>query len=157
MSSLFEILRQIRKSARAVKDYRVAQVAQNLTNHVLSKPCLQLTLGLTIIAEISALYVMIISSNHLTVDAAMFFVLMGVDYFIVIHVVLRALSKSYVTSVKFIQSMKRLHKRDPWFKKFLRSCPSLKVGMGDGKFFDGLTSLVIWQFCVDRLISLLLL
>ncbi|OXA54630.1 hypothetical protein Fcan01_11367 [Folsomia candida] len=66
-------------------------------------------------------------------------------------------SKSYLASVKFFENMKSLRSRNPWFKKFLTSCPPLKVGMGDGKFFDGLSAFVIWQFCVDRLINLLLM
>lgn len=88
---------------------------------------------------------------------AVFFYLMGIDFFVIIQITLNSQSKSYVASENFAKNMKRLKSQNPWIRKFLRSCPPLKVGMGDGKFFDALTAFVIWQFCVDKLISMLLL
>jgi hypothetical protein len=41
--------------------------------------------------------------------------------------------------------------------RFLRSCSPLKLSMGDGTFFDRLTSLVIWEVCVGLLVNLLVM
>ncbi|OXA63561.1 uncharacterized protein LOC118433884 [Folsomia candida] len=137
--------------------FRVAQVFQNLANSVMSKPFISIFAFLSIVSEILSLYVIITSWNNLSFGVSAFFCLMGMNYFLIIHITLDSLSKSYVATVKFSKHMKRLRSRNAWVKKFLASCPPIKVGMGDGKFFDGLTSLIIWQFCVDRLINLLLL
>ncbi|XP_035711382.1 uncharacterized protein LOC118436855 [Folsomia candida] len=137
--------------------FRVAQVFQNLVNSVMGKPLITIFVSLSIMCQIISLYVIITSWEKISFGVSAFFYLMGIDFFVVIHITLHSLSKSYVVTVKFAKNMTSLRSQNAWFKKFLRSCPPLKVGMGDGKFFDGLTSFIIWQFCVDRLINMLLL
>ncbi|OXA62430.1 hypothetical protein Fcan01_00971 [Folsomia candida] len=137
--------------------FRVAQVFQNLVNAVMSKPFINIFIFLTILSEILSLYVIITSWKNLSFGVSAFFCLMGINYFLIIHVTLDSLKKSYVATVNFSKNVKSLRSQNAWFKKFLTSCPPLKVGMGDGKFFDELTSFIIWQFCVDTLINLLLL
>lgn len=138
----------------------MAQVAQNLVNCVMSKPFLAMFLAFSIEGQISSLYIIISSWSKLSANVALFFLLMVIDFFAVIQFMFHSLSYSHVASVKFVKNARRISNqigRDTWFRKFLRSCAPLKVGMGDGKYFDELTTFVIWQFCVDRLINLLLL
>ncbi|XP_035713115.1 uncharacterized protein LOC118437830 [Folsomia candida] len=146
-----------RKLDHGLAGFRVAQVFQNLTNSVMRKPLNNLFVLLCIVCQVISLYVIITSWANISLGVFAFFYLMGFDFFIMIHVTLHSQSKSYVASLKFAENMKSLQSRNPWFRKFLKSCPPLKVGMGDGKFFDALSAFVIFQFCVDRLINLLLM
>ncbi|OXA44836.1 hypothetical protein Fcan01_20942 [Folsomia candida] len=143
--------------SHGLTDFRVAQVFQNLTNSVMRKPLVNLVVLKVIISQTISLYVIIASLENISFGVASFFFLIGLDFFLIIHVTLHSQSKPYVVSVKFFENMKTLRLKSAWFKKFLKSCPPLKVGMGEGKFFDELTSFIIWQFCVDRLINMLLL
>lgn len=111
-----------------------------------------------IIAETTSLYVLTTSSSKVTVPILEFFIMIGADFFGVIHVVYRILSLPHLSSKKLIRNAKLVQKGDsPWFTRFLKSCSPLKIGMGDGNFFDRLTPFVIWQFCVDMLVNMLLI
>ncbi|OXA44409.1 hypothetical protein Fcan01_20952 [Folsomia candida] len=139
------------KSSRNIKSYRVTQVAEKMVNHFWRKPLMSVVMLAIIIGETSALYILITSATKLPLPILVGFTMVGVDLFVVIHITFRILSLPHSASEKLMGKMKLLQKgRDSaWLKRFVRSCPSLKIGMGDGTFFDRLTPFIIWQFCVD--------
>ncbi|OXA44771.1 hypothetical protein Fcan01_20892 [Folsomia candida] len=140
-----------------LEQYRVAQVMKNLLNYVKRNPMTGLALAFIINTEIESLYAIIMCRDKLPLPILLLFAMALIDFFLVIHVFLRALSKPYVSSVEFVSNFNRLGGMDEWRRKFLKSCQPVKVAMGDGNYFDGLTSLVIWQFCVDTFISIVLM
>lgn len=146
------------KACGNIRFYRVTQVMEKLMNHVWRKPLMPVLLMAIIIAETTALYVLTTSSSKLPVAILGCFTMIGADFVGVIHVIYRILGLPYLSSKKLIGNVKLCQKggNSAWFKRYLKSCPPLKIGMGDGTFFDRLTPIVIWQFCVDRLISMLL-
>lgn len=148
----------IRNTHLVLHKYRIAQVAENLVNAILEKPYFLIFLNFVILGQIGSLYTIITSWSYLSFEIILLFMLFGFNFFTVIHIFLHSLNKPNVTSAQFIKNLRRSKSaRCPMFRKFLNSCPPLKVGMGDGTFYDKLTSFKIWQFCVDRLIRLLLL
>lgn len=108
--------------------------------------------------ETMALYVLTTSRTILPLPVLVLFVIGGLDFFVMIHVVFRILCWPYVSSSRLIDKVKLYARRGnpAWLKRFVRSCPRLKIQVGDGTVFDRLTSCVIWQFCVDALIDILL-
>lgn len=150
--------REAIKSSEKIRFYRVTQVLEKLMNDVWRKPLMAIGLLGIIIAETTSLYVLTTSSSKVTVPILEFFIMIGADFFGVIHVVYRILSLPHLSSKKLIRNAKLVQKGDsPWFTRFLKSCSPLKIGMGDGNFFDRLTPFVIWQFCVDMLVNMLLI
>jgi hypothetical protein len=113
--------------------------------------------GGTMMAEIASLYVLITSSHQLPLPAALFFLVVAIDFAIFIHVIFKSLCRPYLASVAFLKHVGKLGKRDKYLVRFLRSCSPLKLSMGDGTFFDRLTSLVIWEVCVGLLVNLLVM
>lgn len=138
-----------------MKAYRVAQVVQNVINSFWRKPLMSLLLLSIMTAEIMSMYILSTSFNQLTLPIRVFFLVVWVDFFFDIHVLIKCLSLSHLCSELFVKNMKG-RTRSAWGKRFIRSCSSLRISLGGGNFFDGVTSLVIWQFCVDRVINLLL-
>ncbi|OXA61996.1 hypothetical protein Fcan01_00121 [Folsomia candida] len=133
--------------------YRLAQSFSNLTNFVLRTPIMSMILGWAMMAEVTTLYVFMTAQN-LPYAVVVYMGAMATNMFILIQVVFRALSVPYLTSRKFARCQGQ--PRGKWLSKFLRSCSPLKVSVGDGNFFDRLTSLVISNMCLDMLITLLL-
>ncbi|OXA54194.1 hypothetical protein Fcan01_11561 [Folsomia candida] len=131
-------LDQYKFGIHGLSGFRVAQVFQNLVNSVMRKPLITIFVLLTMLSEITSLYVIITSWENISFGVSAFFYLMVIDYFVIIHITLHSLSKPYVVSVKLAKNMKSLRSQNAWFKKFLTSCPPLKVGMGDA--FTGMNA-----------------
>lgn len=147
-----------RGNMNVLHQYRVAQVTENLVNSVLIEPFFPVFLSFIMIGQISSLYIIITSWSHVSAGLMLLFVLLVVDFFSIIHMFLNSLSYSHVASARLIKTVKRSKKwGNMGCRKFLSLCPPLKVGIGDGKFYDKLTSLTIWQFCLDRVINLLII
>lgn len=138
--------------------YRVAQLVEKIINSFWDKPLMPLLIACIITAETTSLYVLASSMHKLTIPIILFFAVGGFDYFVAIHVVFKCLSLPHQRSLKFINEMRCVMVKNGgrWGRRFMRSCPPVKVSMGDGTFFDRLTPVVIWQFCVDRVINMLL-
>ncbi|XP_035708210.1 uncharacterized protein LOC118435850 [Folsomia candida] len=146
-----------------LQQYRIAQLTVNLVSAVLAMPYLSIFLTFTMVGEVSALYIIISSWAHLPVEAILLFLLLSLDFFVVIHIMLHSLSLPNTASIEFLKNggkilkLQKIGRKDCFLlRKYLRSFPPLKVGMGGGKYWDKRTSLTVWQFCVDRLINLLL-
>ncbi|XP_035716515.1 uncharacterized protein LOC118439372 [Folsomia candida] len=145
------------KNSTRITDYRTVQWLSNLRNCAFEYPSLVQMVGGIIVGETASLYVLLTSTKILPLPVLAFFVIVAVDLFVVIHVIFHSLSDLFEVSVGFLDEMKLYHKfgNRKWFKKFLKSCPPLKLTIGDGQYFDRMTALGIWQYCVDQLITLL--
>lgn len=146
--------RQAEQSPQKMEAYRVAQVVQNVMNSFWRTPLMPLLLLLVILSEIVSIYILSTSANNLTLPIAIFFLVVWIDFSVDVHVLIKCLSLSRLCSERFVRNMKS-RTRTAWGKRFVKSCPYLRISMG-GNFFDRLTSPMIWQFCVDRVINFLL-
>ncbi|OXA42579.1 hypothetical protein Fcan01_22435 [Folsomia candida] len=106
--------------------------------------------------EVKLLLLAVLMGNIIPVPVLIFFLAIAVDFWIIIHAVFKVLSYPYVESLEFIHLVNK-GKCSKWEGRFIKSCPPSKLSLGDGGFFDTLTSLVIWQKCIDFLITFLLM
>jgi len=62
-------------------------------------------------------------------------------------------------SEDFLETLNNLgnFKTEKWFRKKIRSLPSIKIGMGSSNYFDKLTPLVLLDFCINQAVSLMLM
>lgn len=142
-----------------IKYYRVPQLLNAFTNASMKLPFNFCFLSGTIIAEVSSLYVLITSLKQLPLEVAIFYLTIAFDFGVGIHVLGTYLSIPFLEGEEFRKNVTREWRAPPtkWFSRYLKSCPAIRLSMGDGSFYDSATSLVIWQFCVDQLVSLLLI
>ncbi|OXA61313.1 hypothetical protein Fcan01_01615 [Folsomia candida] len=147
--------RELKNSASlystAIK-YRIVQSMSNLHGSVMRKPFMSMIVGGVMMVEITSLYLVISSIHEMPPPVAIFFIVMVMDFFVVIHLLFKALCRPYLASVEFVNRAK-MKKRGKWFDKYLKSCVPLELSMGGGCFFDRLTSFVIWKFCVDQVVN----
>lgn len=141
----------------SMKQYRVAESLQNLFHDVARFPVMSLVLGGVVMAEVLSLYILITSWKPIPITVAVFFTLVAFDFSVVINYILNDLSRYFVASVGYIETVKRSAKGTKWSNGFLKSCPPLKFPVGDGTFFDKMSSLNIWQTCINHLVTLLLM
>jgi hypothetical protein len=145
-----------------LNQYRVAQVLSSVSNKFWAFPALHLQVGVWILAEVVSLYCIIRLHNVMPVTMLDFFGIIALDGFVVVHLIFNLMSRPYLASIEFkagIMKVAGAHKNreSKWIQKFVTSCSPIQLKMGDGNFFDTLTALNIWQFCVDNLITLSLL
>jgi hypothetical protein len=118
---------------------------------------MQLFLTGVSLALVSSLYICITSMRKVPVAVAGFFLALAFDFSFIVHVPFRKLSLPLTESQELMHLAKMSGRQGKWMRAFMRSCTPIKLSLGDGgNFFDKLTSLVIWQFCVDLLITILL-
>lgn len=136
--------------------YRTLQLLSNFHNFVFTSPSMAIVAFSCTLCESFALFLIITSSRIVPLPVLTLFCLVVVDFGIVIQAVFKILSYPYVKSVEFIGlvEMARYSKSE---HRFIQSCPPFKLSLGDGGFFDKLTAFVIWQKCIDLLITFLLL
>lgn len=139
-----------------IEKYRTLQLSSNFHNFVFCLPSMVVVAFGSTVAESIALFLLITSSNIIPVPVLIFFLAIAVDFWIIIHAVFKVLSYPYVESLEFIHLVNK-GKCSKWEGRFIKSCPPSKLSLGDGGFFDTLTSLVIWQKCIDFLITFLLM
>ncbi|OXA62690.1 uncharacterized protein LOC118433875 [Folsomia candida] len=139
----------------AVK-YRIAQSMSNLHGSVMRKPFMSMIIGGVMMVEITSLYLVINSIHELPTPVAMFFIILAMDFFVVIHLLFKSLCRPHLASVELVNKAK-MAKRGKWLDKYLKSCVPLELSMGGGCFFDRLSSFVIWKFCVDQVVNLLVM
>ncbi len=111
-------------------------------------------------SEVTNLHMVITSLKIVPIAAGLLFTTVAIDGFIIIQVMFKMLSIPYLSSVEFVKKAKTStsnRKDAKWAGKFLKSCAPLKIAMGDGNFFDRLSSFVIYKVCLDQVIALLLL
>lgn len=124
-----------------------------MQNQVFSMPTMQFFLGGLVLAVVSALYIFLTSLKKIPIFVAIFFTMIAFDYLFVIHYLFKKVSIPFVQSNEFLKRFKNRKVKSKWCTVFVKSCSPIKLGMGDGNFFDRLTSLVTWQFCVDKLVT----
>lgn len=128
-----------------------------LQNIVWSMPAMQILVGGIILAVITSYFILLTSLDKVPGPVAIFFALMAFDFTFVIHFLFKKVSIPCVESGELLEKLKSNERKSKWFTAFVRSCSPIKLSLGDGGFFDRLTSLVIWKFCMDQLITILLL
>ncbi|OXA38643.1 hypothetical protein Fcan01_26586 [Folsomia candida] len=136
--------------------YRVLQLISTYHDNTWCQPSVPVTLGGISVAETVSLYVLVTSHDRFPIIILLMFLMVALDCFVVIHSVCKIVAKPYSKSCNFIEFMK-IRNLSKWVKYFMRSCRPSKFSMGDGTFFDRLTSFVLWQKCIDLLITLLLM
>lgn len=115
---------------------------------------------MTIIAEIASVYVLITSIKEVPLNMAVFFSMIAFDTALVIHLVIKFMSLPYTESKKALLNIGLKTSKNPsskWFVRYVKSCARIKLFMFDGNFYDKATSIIVWQFCVETLVSLLLI
>ncbi|OXA40326.1 hypothetical protein Fcan01_24984 [Folsomia candida] len=136
--------------------YRILNLLTIYRNNAWCLPSMPVVIGGVIAADTVSLYILVTSYDQVPLLILILFSIICLDCMIIIHVVFNILSKPYTTSCDFIEFMKSRN-GTKWVKRFMRSCQPSKLTMGDGTFFDRLTSFVIWQKGIDYLITLLLM
>lgn len=119
---------------------------------------MQLLLSGTILAVVASFYILLTSLKIIPIAVAIFFAVIAFDFSFAIYFLFKKVSYSYVQSESLLQKVKKADEfKSKRVAAFVKSCSPLKLAMGDGNFFDETTSLVMWQFCIDQLITLLLI
>lgn len=139
-----------------IKGYRKIQLLSSVHNFVLQNPMMPISMAGTIVAEVASVYIVLSQSGKLPHHVIMPYLILAVDISIFIHFIFKKVSGPHIDSAELIQFTKGKYARDTWGRRFVRSCPSVKVKIADGHFFDKTTSLMIWDFCIDYVITLLL-
>lgn len=63
----------------------------------------------------------------------------------------------YKTSKEVQNRLKKKFRQDKWIRRWLLSCPYIKIYFGSSNFFDDLTPLILLDFVIDQTVSLLLM
>lgn len=137
------------------RSYRAVQIVSNLHNEVIGTPWIQILVGGTTLAEIFSLHILITSHHVLPSLLLLFFSVAGIYFGLMIQIIFKIISYPYVKSKRMTNSKKRCRNRIA--RSYVRSCSPIKLFLGDGRFFDKLTSMEISLFTVDKLVTLLLL
>ncbi|OXA37988.1 hypothetical protein Fcan01_27245 [Folsomia candida] len=135
--------------------YRILQILTDMHNSVLRQPITATLVGAITICQTFALYILITATSIVPGVVVFFFFMIALEMFIIIMGAFKILANPFLRSVELLYYMER-KSGSKWGKRFVRSCPPSKVTLGDGKFFDRATSLVIWRTSVDYLITFLL-
>lgn len=140
-----------------VVEYRCLQLLSTMHNSGFRQPAMSGIIGKVTICESFALYILITSADiQIPIPVLFLFFLVATGLFILSVCHMKVIAKPFIKSVKFLDSLKAL-KLSKWTKRFAKFCSPSKLTLGDGKFFDKSTSLVIWKKAVDLLITLLLI
>lgn len=145
-----------RLNRRELSLYRILQLLSTYQNNAWCQPSMQLCIGGIVVCETVSLYILVTSYHRIPLSVLFVFIICALDCGIVIQVIFNILSYPYTKSCDFIDSMKSVD-GTKWVKYFMRSCQPSKLSMGDGGFFDRLTSFVLWQLSINNLITLVLM
>ncbi|XP_035710726.1 uncharacterized protein LOC118436527 [Folsomia candida] len=139
----------------SISEYRQLQIVSTLQNEIFKSPAMPVYLGGSITAEVASIYALIRSSHELPAPVFGLFCTVATTFSIFIQVGLKVVAYPNLRSNKLRDTWKS--QMNKWLKMYLRSIKPLKLSMGDGTFFDQLTSLKIWQFAIQQLITLMLI
>lgn len=128
----------------------------NLQNFVFAAPSMGVIIGTLTLLESCAIYILMKSGELIPLPIFVLLSIAAIDYLIVILGIFKIGSNPYVKSMRFIQ-LTKTNKLSKYEVAFIKSCPPSKLSLGDGRFFDRLTSFVIWQKCIDWIITFLLM
>ncbi|OXA40779.1 hypothetical protein Fcan01_24489 [Folsomia candida] len=141
---------QVAVNPNLLTKYRFVQITTKLFNDLWKIPAMSAMVATCVIVEIVALFILTTSLDKLPLPIIGLFLLLAIIFFNVIQGLFKVLSKPFENSNMFIIEI-RTGRHSAWVKRFMRSCPPVKISMGNGAYFDGLSALVIWQFCIDNL------
>ncbi|CAL8069315.1 unnamed protein product [Orchesella dallaii] len=108
---------------------------------------------------IVGLFLIIGMYTRLEIAQQLLFVVLGFDALLVLVVVFGILGLVYVSSMKTLEIGKEIQilRKDPWARRYIRSWPPLKIGLGSVNFIDKLTGLVSVDFSVNQTVNLLMM
>lgn len=140
----------------SLREYRLVQILGQLRNNVWKDGAMSSFVGGVILAESVALYVLFNSFAKIIPRVViLIFLIVAMDMFIVILTLFKVLARPLATSCALLRTVKNV-KMSKYMRTFVRSCPPSKLRNGNGKYLDKMSSLIVWQTCVDLLITLLL-
>jgi hypothetical protein len=91
------------------------------------------------------------SATSLHAFVSVYFGLVAITFFIVIQIIFKILSIPSTTSEEFLKSQKKIQRKNIFLYRFLHSCVPLKISSGNGTYLNYISSLFLWQFCVDQI------
>lgn len=128
----------------------------DMHNSVIRHPFISIMVGAVTACESFALYIIITATSAIPIPILLLLSSVAVDLFVLIVGPFRIMANPLVKSIALLESLKRMNE-SKWVKRFVRSLPPSKMTLGDGKFFDKATSLVIYSKCADLVITFLLM
>ncbi|OXA55628.1 hypothetical protein Fcan01_09085 [Folsomia candida] len=150
------LLKDMERNWRNFVQLRTLQMLSNLQNFVFAAPSMGVIIGTLTLLESCAIYILMKSGELIPLPIFVLLSIAAIDYLIVILGIFKIGSNPYVKSMRFIQ-LTKTNKLSKYEVAFIKSCPPSKLSLGDGRFFDRLTSFVIWQKCIDWIITFLLM
>ncbi|OXA54615.1 hypothetical protein Fcan01_11135 [Folsomia candida] len=119
------------------------QMLTDMHNSVIRHPFISIMVGAVTACESFALYIIITATSAIPIPILLLLSSVAVDLFVLIVGPFRIMANPLVKSIALLESLKRMNE-SKWVKRFVRSLPPSKMTLGDGKFFDKATSLVIY-------------
>ncbi|OXA49295.1 hypothetical protein Fcan01_15678 [Folsomia candida] len=138
-----------------LRKYRILELLVDMHNLVLKQPVMSALVGCVTTLESFTLYIVIASRSVVPLPLLLLFAAVAVSMFFVIVRLFKMMSNPFIKSVELLNSLKRMNESKQ-IKRCVQSFREAKLTLGDGKFFDTSTSLVIWAKCIDLLITFLL-
>lgn len=139
--------------------YRECQLLTDLYNRLHQYGLIAMVAAVGILAEISFSYVIVRNFDNIQVPILAFAGLCVIDSFVCLVAIFGVAAKVHSSSkkAKTAVSKTKYFRQEKWLRKFLQSCPTHRVCLLLNKFFDSLTPLKIQTFCIDNIVTLLLL
>ncbi|CAL8135913.1 unnamed protein product [Orchesella dallaii] len=157
----------VEKPKQALKHlplYRQIQILNRYYNVIRNNGIIIAHEYLLIIAFIISVFMLISLGSNGTLPELILFGLCGFDGAIVLLVCNTLMGQIYSGSKQFRTKIKEhilsnqvLNKQRKWTQRYLKSCAVLKCNIGDVNFIEELTPLVMIDFCINQIVSLLLL
>lgn len=139
-----------------LEEYRTLRLLSNFHNFVFAYPAMAILVGGVTLCTSIAFYLLITSAHVVPLPVLILFSIIAFDFFFAVHGVFKIVSYPYTKSLDFFQLVK-VGNYTKYELRYIKSCPPSKLSLGNGGFFDRLTSLVIWQKCIDYVIMFLLM
>lgn len=140
-----------------ISTYIRVQILTNTFNQIWRNLPMMASISVVIIVEIMTLHSLISSMERLPTPIATLLFVVAINLAGVIHAVFKASSYPFTKSCELIVSLKKCGGRSKFVRKYVAACRPTKIFVSHSNFFDSTTSLHIWQFCLNQLISLLLM
>ncbi|CAL8128997.1 unnamed protein product [Orchesella dallaii] len=144
--------------------YRQLQIMNKYYNIIQQNVLLTSTLVLVTNGFVVCTYVMLSNGTNVTVLQIFMFLNGGLNCFLVILIQIGAMAKLCGESSRVILDLKKSvgqremsGRKRKWIKSYLKSLTPLRVALGSTNFIDELTPINLLDFCVEQIVSLLLL
>lgn len=106
-----------------------------------------------------SLFALIRLSSALLPQQILIFGMCAVDSFIAMMYCYGLMASVYSTAKSMSTRIGMMHhlQRNPWFSRFFRSWPIIKIRLGSTNFIDEFTPLIVLNFSLSQLVNLLLM